>query len=270
MKLLFFLPALVVSHGYLSSPPPRGIEKQGYQIDDLKSPNHKGLCRGEPAGKVTKVTSGGQLTLGLTITAPHSGPCEVSLLSFPDLTFEQKFASKYDCAAPGKAQPWTITLPKASGRKVLRWYWEGRHVSPGEPYEQCIDVDFGGGSGGSDSDSGSDDAAPAPAPAPAPADKNKAKKQKKSKPSKKNKPKHKRHHSDDSPQQEPSYDAPAPTPAPAPAPAPSYDSHGGSCEHGKYVCNGQGYKVCNWGNWIAMPCGTGTRCMPNGDSIVCG
>jgi len=275
MKLLFFsIPALVAAHGYLSSPPPRGIEKTAYAIDDLKSPNHKGLCRGEPPGKVTKVTSGGQLTLGLTITAPHTGPCEVSLLSYPDLTLEKKFASKYDCAAPGKAGPWTITLPQASGRKVLRWYWEGRHVSPGEPYEQCIDVDFGGGSGGGGDSDDASGAAPTPAvepapvtePAPAPADRHTPKKSKKSKKSKK-KSKKQRH---DSAPEPANYDdsAPAPNYAPAPASAPSHDS--GSCEHGKYACSGSGYKICNWGQWIEMACGAGTRCMPSGDSIVCG
>lgn len=146
--LFLQLPLLLQAHGYLSSPPPRGIEKQSYQIDDLKSPNKKGLCRGEKEGKVTNVHPGDPLTLGLTITAPHTGICTVSLLDL-DLTNEQKFDEKFDCAAPGKVAPWTVKLPAyASGRKVLRWYWEGCHVSPCEKYEQCIDLDFGG-SGGS-------------------------------------------------------------------------------------------------------------------------
>jgi hypothetical protein len=274
MKLISFLlfPSLIAAHGYLSSPPPRGIQKVTTAIDDLKSPNHKGLCRGEPPGQVTSATAGGQLTLGLTITAPHTGPCQVSLLSYPDLKFEQNIASKYDCAAPGKVAPWTITLPSGvSGRKVLRWYWEGHHVSPPEPYEQCIDLNFGGGGGGGGG-------SPAPSSTRPSSGSQPMKKRKKKKKKKKKMPQHyeppqtyNEPTTGDAPPA-PSY-APAPsyTPPPSYAPAPSYGGGGGGgCTHGQYVCAGQGFKVCNWGTWIPMPCGPGTRCMPMGDSIVCG
>jgi len=258
MNLIFFiLPSFIAAHGYLSSPPPRGIQKVTYAIDDLKSPNHKGICRGEPPGQVTSATPGGQMTLGLTITAPHTGPCQVSILSYPDLKFEQNVASKYDCAAPGKVAPWTITLPTGlSGRKVLRWYWEGRHVSPPEPYEQCIDLNFGGGGGGSSS------------PSPGLSSPVAKKKKKKKKPKKKQPaPTYNEPSSAPSYAPAPSYTPPAPSYAPPPA---SYGGSGGSCTHGQYVCAGQGFKVCNWGTWIPMACGPGTHCMPVGDSIVCG
>jgi len=283
MHLLLFslLPSLIAAHGYLSSPPPRGIQKVSYAIDDIKSPNHKGLCRGEPEGQITPVTPGGQVTLGLTITAPHTGPCEVSILSYPDLKFEQKIASKYDCAAPGKAVPWTIQLPSGvSGHKVLRWYWEGRHVTPGEPYEQCIDVNFGG--------SGS--SAPAPGNAPVSDDQDEAPSapapkydQPASKPAKKSRKKHgKKKHGKKHGKKPANTYTPPPTPTYTPPASGGgnnddnthYDDNdggsGGGCTHGQYRCHGTGYKVCNWGSWIPMSCGAGTRCTQTGDSIACG
>jgi len=312
LNLIFLLPTFTIAHGYLSSPPPRGIQKVAYAIDDLKSPNRKGTCRGEPPGQVTSVAPGSKLTLGLTITAPHTGPCEVSLLSYPSLQFEKTITSKYDCAAPGKAGPWTITLPTGvHGRKVLRWYWEGRHVSPSEPYEQCIDLNFGGGGGGGgggDSDEDSPPSAPAPAPrptpapmpvpapAPAPVPRPAPAPQRSRKPTS---PRYDNtqtetgdiyaprdddyednsNYDDDDDTQ--STDEPASRYAPSYAPPPPTYGHdgrgsgdggsdGGSCTHGKYACSGQGFKVCNWGTWIPMQCGPGTRCMPSGDSIVCG
>jgi len=143
------LPTLLLAHGYLSSPPPRGIQKAATEVDALKPPNFGGrVCRGEPEGQITQVTPGGSLTLDFTITAPHIGPCTVYLLD-PDLNeaTQKEIASKNNCAAPGKVEPWTIDLPSGvSGRKVLRWYWEAQHVSPSEPYEQCVDLVFGPGS----------------------------------------------------------------------------------------------------------------------------
>jgi hypothetical protein len=254
----------VAAHGYLSSPPPRGIQKAGYQIDDLKSPNNKGLCRGEPEGQITKVTPGQVLRLGLTITAPHVGPCRVTLLD-TNLSNESKpFADKQNCAAPGGPGFWDIKLPSnVRGRKVLRWYWEGQHIStPGEPYEQCIDLDFGGGNGG-------DNYTPPQRPS-------KPKKSKK-KPAKAYKPKPKPVPSyDDQEEGDNSYgdEAPSSYSAPSPsynAPTPSPSYNGGSCQHGAYRCVSRTkYAVCNWGAWIDMPCAAGTVCKPNGNSIVCG
>jgi hypothetical protein len=303
MRLLFSLaifPALAYAHGYLSSPPPRGIQKTAYAIDDLKSPNHKGVCRGEPAGQVTSVQPGGSLTLGLTITAPHTGPCQVFLLDYPSLNNLGKIAEKYDCAAPGKAGPWTIQLPKSSGRKVLRWYWEGRHVSPGEPYEQCIDVNFGGGSddggssepstptydGGAGEEPEQDDTPPTPTPPPQPSppakkknnsNKNKKKRSYKKKPASKPVDDYENNRAGSGDRKRPSRkhssdgdDTPHYTPN---TQQPSYDDgsdHGG-CQHGQYVCAADGgYKVCVWGKWQHMPCGTGTTCKPNGSSVYCG
>jgi len=265
----------VASHGYLSSPPPRGLQKAGYQIDDLKSPNTKGLCRGEPEGEITKVTPGQVLRLGLTITAPHVGPCRVTLLDV-DLSNEGKaFANKQNCAATGNPGYWDITLPSnVSGRKVLRWYWEGQHIgTPGEPYEQCIDVDFGGSGGGGQYDGEAEPQAP-------------TRQQQQQRPKK--------------PKKKPAKTYKAkPTPKPAPPPpqyeqeeeagesdngygdeapssysAPSYGAPspaGGKCEHGVYRCMQKTkYAVCNWGTWVEMGCGTGTVCKPNGKSITCG
>ncbi|KAI8057123.1 hypothetical protein BDF22DRAFT_740653 [Syncephalis plumigaleata] len=150
----------VSAHGYLSSPSPRGIQKVSYQIDDLKSPNTKGICRGESAGKVTNV--GHSVTLGFTITAPHIGMCEVYILD-ENLGNARKIASKDGCAAPGKVGPWTVNIPSdISGRKVLRWVWNAAHlVTTIEHYEQCADINIsgggGGGSGSGDSDNGSTD-----------------------------------------------------------------------------------------------------------------
>jgi hypothetical protein len=280
------------AHGYLSSPPPRGIQKASYQVDDLKSPNHKGLCRGEPQGQITKVTPGQTLRLGFTITAPHIGPCRVTLLD-TDLTNEsQPFDQKQNCAAPGGPGYWNIKLPaNVSGRKVLRWYWEGQHIGiPGEPYEQCIDLDFGGGGGGyqppkrkTKKQQPSQGKPPvktymAPSTQPAaPADE----------PSQDEASSGDDGYGDEAPSPSDSaeYDGPAPTPSygrapsrPAPQPQPSADygsapssGGGGGCQHGTYRCTGgPNYGVCNWGTWVKMQCGAGTVCTPSGSSIACG
>ncbi|KAI9591876.1 hypothetical protein BDF19DRAFT_468444 [Syncephalis fuscata] len=115
----------VSAHGYMSSPAPRGI------------------CRGEPAGKVTNV--GHSVTLGLTITAPHIGMCEVYILD-ENLDNPRKIASKDGCAAPGKVGPWSVEIPSdITGRKVLRWVWNAAHlVTTIEHYEQCADINISG------------------------------------------------------------------------------------------------------------------------------
>jgi hypothetical protein len=277
----------VAAHGYLSSPPPRGIEKASYQIDDLKSPNRKGLCRGEPVGQITQVSPGQKLTLGLTITAPHTGPCRVTLLDL-DLKNETPVAEKYDCAAPGKANPWTIQLPGGvSGRKVLRWYWEGRHVSPAEPYEQCIDLDFSGGAGSGHDDQPSfggkryrdengddhDD------------DHGHAKRQRvRSEAKMASGPP-----AADVPPPQPQSQQPAP-PSFAPATVPNgaggeepraappaeemasaARAGTGSCAAGSYKCNSSGgFSQCANGKWITMGCAAGTACrQTSATAIVC-
>ncbi|KAI9592128.1 hypothetical protein BDF19DRAFT_452398 [Syncephalis fuscata] len=129
------------AHGYLNSPPPRGIQKASFLIDDLKSPNFKGVCRGEPAGTVTAV--GHTVTLGFQITAPHIGMCEVYILD-ENLGNARKIDSKDGCAAPGKAGPWTINIPSdITGRKVIRWMWHAAHqVTVIEEYEHVPKSDF--------------------------------------------------------------------------------------------------------------------------------
>lgn len=134
----------VSAHGYMSSPPPRGIQKASYMVDDLKAPNTKGICRGETPGKVTNV--GHSITLSFTITAPHIGMCEVYILD-ENLGNARKIASKDGCAAPGKVGPWTVEIPSdITGRKVLRWVWNAAHlVTTIEHYEQCADINISGG-----------------------------------------------------------------------------------------------------------------------------
>jgi len=290
LLLLSLLLPLARPHGWLCKPLPRGYQHEKDAIDLLKSPNTKGTCRGEKdPGPVQKVSPGGSLTLEFNIPAPHTGPCEVYLLDL-DLGNPKKLDEKYDCAAKGKVEPWTVTIPKdCSGRKVLRWYWEGRHISnPGEPYEQCVDLDCGGGDGGGkpSGDSG----------------KSQGKSSKK--PSEK------------------STGKPA---GPPPVPDQDYGSGDGSssgddagygddsgysgdgddddddgsgsgatggksghndsarkagadsggkgdCEPGHMRCKGDDpscYQVCSNHAWVSMKCPTTTKCKPNGDYIAC-
>jgi len=252
--LLAVLPALVSAHGYLSSPPPRGIQKASYQVDDLKSPNHKGMCRGEPVGAITKVSSGGKITLGLTITAPHVGPCRVSILD-ANLGNERPIASKTDCAAPGKVAPWTIQLPSGlTGHHVLRWYWEAHHVSPPEPYEQCIDINFDGDGAPSDNSSAEPTFHAEAPPTAASFGQNQAPVGQAP--------------DNSQPSPPPTYNAP-PTPQ-----APSTgagSSTGGSCTSGAYECTKDGgFNQCANGSWVKMGCSTGTQCQSTAQgSIVC-
>ncbi|KAI8048305.1 hypothetical protein BDF22DRAFT_703511 [Syncephalis plumigaleata] len=149
----------VAGHGHMSSPTPRGIEKLTTNIDDLNNPNSKGLCRGEPEGKVTSVS--GSVTLQFDITAKHIGQCIVYLLD-TNLGNQQKIAEKQDCVTAEKGGPWTVKLPAGvSGRKVLRWYWKATHLAPNfEYFENCADIDIGGGGGGGSSDNKEDSAPP--------------------------------------------------------------------------------------------------------------
>ncbi|KAI8050603.1 hypothetical protein BDF22DRAFT_695816 [Syncephalis plumigaleata] len=119
----------VSAHGHLSYPPCRGCDKYYTSRDSINSPLlTPSLCRGEPAGVVTKVEHA--LTLKIDASAPHKGPCS-------------------DCAAPGVDHTWAIDIPsEITGRKVLRWTWDGCHVQPCEKYEQCSDINIGGGSAG--------------------------------------------------------------------------------------------------------------------------
>jgi hypothetical protein len=228
LSLFYTLFYTVHAHGYLSSPPPRGIQHVATQIDQLRNPNTRGVCRGEPEGTVTTVTPGQPLTLVITASAPHTGPCEVTLLDFPSLANPIKIASKYDCAAPHKVAPWTIQLPAdVYGRKVLRWYWEGRHISnPGEPYEQCVDLLFG-------TPNSVLERKPLPADLPEP--------------------------DPHVPVQE--Y-APPPTTTPAPqgdtCTNGRYECRGTSAQYG----------ICNNGAWVTLECGVGTTCQSFGDGIV--
>jgi predicted carbohydrate-binding protein with CBM5 and CBM33 domain len=129
----------VYSHGYMSKPFCRGCEKATYLVDDVKNPNTKGICRGEPAGQVTEI-QGNSVTLGFTITAPHVGGCKVFLLD-EDLGNSIQIGERNNCAAPGMVGDWTVTLPRGtSGRKVIRWTWDACHISPCEKYEQCADI----------------------------------------------------------------------------------------------------------------------------------
>jgi len=193
-----------------------------------------------------------------------------------NLKNEKPVAEKFDCAAPGKANPWTIRLPSGlSGHYVLRWYWEGRHVSPGEPYEQCIDLNFGGGSGGGgddkyNGDQGNNDD-----------DENVNSNRRDSTPA------------------PPKYEAPAPTPS-----TPDYNqgnnngkhngkhrghqgktplqdnynsgdsnsgSSGGSCTAGAYKCStsDNGFYQCANGSWVKMQCPPSTVCKSVGAQITC-
>lgn len=243
----------VAAHGYMSSPPVRGIQKISYAIDSLKSPNWGGqLCRGEPAGTVTNV--GSAVTLGFTITAPHVGMCTVYILD-PDLTNSQQIAQKLDCAAPGKIEPWTITIPSTiTGRKVIRWYWEAAHVTPHEPYENCADVNIGGSGNGS-------------APAPEASSSTSTSTAAPSATSAMSYPVSTGY---------PSSAAPAPTPAPAPstsypsssAPAPSA---GGSCSPNEFTCNSDGrLGQCDHGSFVWIKCSQGTTCRSKGSYYYCG
>jgi len=138
------------AHGYMSSPPPRGIEKAGSQIDALRNPNHNGVCRGESSeGKVTDVQAGSSLTIDMAISAHHYGPCVAFWLS-DDLSQEIPIASEFNC---GYQPSWTVQLPKElpSGKGLLRWYWEGWHLGKDpsviERFENCADINVSGGDG---------------------------------------------------------------------------------------------------------------------------
>ncbi|KAI8057135.1 hypothetical protein BDF22DRAFT_731655 [Syncephalis plumigaleata] len=137
----------VSANGYMSYPPPRGIEKASYKVDDLKSPNTRGVCRGEPVGQITKIDHA--VTLQFTITKPHTGMCSVYIMD-PNLGNARKIASKMNCASHDMTGSWGIIIPSdIKGRKVLRWTWEADHMRPQiEHFEQCADVQIEGSSAG--------------------------------------------------------------------------------------------------------------------------
>ncbi|KAI9591880.1 hypothetical protein BDF19DRAFT_453361, partial [Syncephalis fuscata] len=69
--ILFACISGVLGHGYMSEPVPRGIEKVNTNIDSLKSPNSKGMCRGiKTPGKITDIS--GSIDMVFTITAAHT------------------------------------------------------------------------------------------------------------------------------------------------------------------------------------------------------
>jgi predicted carbohydrate-binding protein with CBM5 and CBM33 domain len=275
LPVVLFLSGLALqaaAHGYLTSPPPRGIEKEGYQIDDLKSPNRKGMCRGEPQGKITSVTPGQMLTLGLKITAPHKGPCKVTVLD-ADLTNESEpFAEKMDCAAPGGPGFWQIKLPSdVSGHKVLRWQWEGQHVYPGEPYEQCIDVNFGGDS----YEPPSDDTYTPEQQKKSVAGQSK---KQKSKPAASYKPAQPKSYKQDEgsddykPKNTQGKKKGYGNKKKTKKASKKHAKKSKKCKHGAQKCLGDSkFAVCNWGKWVNMNCGVGTACQSIGrNAVTCG
>jgi len=270
---LLFLSALLplaASHGYLCTPEPRGLkEHEQSEIDLLKSPNTRGICRGETTpSPIFNVSPGGTITLDFKITAPHTGPCEVYLLD-TDLQNPRKIADKYDCAAPGKVGPWTITLPSdCSGRQVLRWYWEGRHIrTPGEPYEQCIDLMFGsGGSLAGDQEADGQPQMPS---------NNQDQPDQGSQSSYGDDQESQSSYGDDQgsqssygdEQDQGSYSGDQ-------QPDGQNDSSGpdNECDAGSYkCCSRTKFQQCSNGQWSPeMQCSVGTRCLPNGNAISCG
>jgi LysM repeat protein len=36
---------------------------------------------------------------------------------------------------------------------------------------------------------------------------------------------------------------------------------GGGCNHGEMQCQGDAFSICNWGQWVVIPCGSGTKCV---------
>jgi hypothetical protein len=295
--LFALLPAFTTAHGYLSSPPPRGIEKASTDVDALKSPNfsHK-VCRGEPEGQITQVKMGGSITLQFTITAPHIGPCNVYLLDTDlDVSKQVPVASKMDCAAPGKVEPWTIKLPIGEmGRKVLRWTWEGQHIGiPGEPYEQCVDLMIGSVNitpGGGlqvmhlndgyqgppppkvPSYAGAPPALPSPPRAPLPPPPMNAVPAQ---------PTYGEAHAADSQPDTgysaadaPQEDSAAPEDAypsdAAPTAGPGHGDAAGACQNGRYQCNPDGsFSVCDAGRLVVQQCGPSQVCQPSNGSILC-
>ncbi|KAI9597000.1 hypothetical protein BDF19DRAFT_421475 [Syncephalis fuscata] len=162
----------VNAHGHLIAPFCRNCENENTAIDSLNTPTDlNNVCRGAPpSSTVTKV--GRQTTLQIKASAPHVGPCSVFVLD-ENLGNSIKVADKENCAAPNVDHSWTITFPSnVSGRKVLRWTWEGCHVQPCEHYEQCSDImiaDSGYSTAPTNNTDSNDNSKPvytAPAPAP--------------------------------------------------------------------------------------------------------
>lgn len=71
-------------------------------MHDLKSLNSRGICRGEPVDEVYLVDH--SVTLGVTITAPHVGICDVYILD-ENIDNARKIDSNNDCVAPEKVAP---------------------------------------------------------------------------------------------------------------------------------------------------------------------
>jgi hypothetical protein len=261
LLLLSALSLQVAGHGYLSSPPPRGIDKEKYSIDELKSPNKKGLCRGEPVGKITKVKAGQKLTLKFTITAPHVGPCKVTMLDANLQNESAPFAEKMDCAAPGGPGFWEVTLPaNLNGHKVLRWQWEGQHITtPGEPYEQCVDLEFGGAAKPKKATKPKKTHKPKKGKKPAKKPK-KGKKGKKGKKPKTSKPRHALEH----PKSHKNAHA-------------KKGKHANKGKHLGYKCTTNGamkcvgkksFATCANAKWVKQSCATGTHCKVTGTNTA--
>ncbi|KAI9592122.1 hypothetical protein BDF19DRAFT_498760 [Syncephalis fuscata] len=246
------------AHGYMTKPLPRGIQKASFLVDDLKSPNFKGVCRGEPAGTVTTV--GRRVKLEFEITAEHIGKCEVYILN-PDFSNPRLIASKDGCAKTKPAAPWTINIPSdITGRKIIRWMWHASHrVTEIEEYEQCADVIINPGKKRvrrdnedkivEDIDVEEIDVEEASAPdAPV------------------------------TPATPATPVAPVVPATPATpvasvtsaAPVASISSASGSCTPGQFKCDGSKFGQCNHGSFVWMACGPGTACKSNGSSVYCG
>ncbi|KAJ3258054.1 hypothetical protein HK103_004047 [Boothiomyces macroporosus] len=161
----------------------RNYDAISTDISSLRNPDATRLmCRGAPKGPVTPITlQNGQpftVTCAFSINAFHVGPCSVDIIDADNPNSVVEIGSQMGCARPPFAKvntdgmaghpatsicpdavpadlitndmclsEWTFTVQNADQIKckncILRWNWEGRHIStPGEFYQNCADVDI--------------------------------------------------------------------------------------------------------------------------------
>ncbi|KAI9596974.1 hypothetical protein BDF19DRAFT_464418 [Syncephalis fuscata] len=256
----------VSGHGHLSYPPCRGCDKYNTARDSINSPLlTPNLCRGEPAGVVTTVNH--QLTLQIDASAPHVGPCSVYLL-------DENLGNPIKVADKENYIPSDIT-----GRKVLRWTWEGCHVQPCEKYEQCSDITISGGNGGYTQKPPVDTPVASvytPATAPYTPPSSPAAKPKKG-------PatlgitlgqadKYDDSDDDSDVDSDGDYSSKQPsTPGSTYAQkSPNDASDAAGCSSGQYTCNGNKFGICNGKGYTWFGCSPGSICHQSKDSYYCG
>jgi hypothetical protein len=131
----------------------RNYASLNFNIDSLRNPNFNGICRGATKESPLQLISSGDYCVNIAIStkAKHIGPCSLeyfdisgNVITLNSYTECIKALSLVTCNKPGYdmcTYKLDINLNKIQNIDgYIRWFWQARHITPFENFENCIDI----------------------------------------------------------------------------------------------------------------------------------